>query len=154
MLENMDERVLEAICDHLKLVKYSEDNYIVQEGEPLEKMLFITQGTAWSYTSSASGTSAIKCLVKGDFYGDELLNWASRLTPFSAFPNSTKIVKAHTNVEALVIKADNLNSVVSRFWWHFSNRLGHMNESQLERCQHLAASSIQAKWRYHLAKAV
>ncbi|CAB4288265.1 unnamed protein product [Prunus armeniaca] len=127
--------------------KISEDNYIVREGEPLDKMLFITQGTAWSYPTSATGSSAIKCLVKGDFYGEELLNWASKLNSFSEFPTSTRIVKAHTKVEAFAIKANSLNIVVSKFWWHFSKRLDHIEDSQLERWQSLAASSIQAKWR-------
>ncbi|CAL9027682.1 unnamed protein product, partial [Prunus brigantina] len=154
MLENMNENVLKAICEHLKLVKYSEDKYIVREGEPLDKMLFITQGTAWSYPTNASGSSAIKCLVKGDFYGEELLNWASELTSFSEFPKSTRIVKAHTKVEAFAIRANNLNIVVSTFWWHFSKRLGHIEESQLERWQHLAACSIQAKWRRRHARPV
>ncbi|BFG39742.1 hypothetical protein CerSpe_260150 [Prunus speciosa] len=154
MLENMNENVLKAICEHLKLVSYSEDKYIVREGEPLDKMLFITQGTAWSYPTNASGSSAIKCLVKGDFYGEELLNWASKLTSFSEFPNSTRIVKAHTKVEAFTIRANNLNIVVSQFWWHFSKRLGHIEESQLERWQHLAACSIQAKWRRRHARPV
>ncbi|XP_008242403.2 PREDICTED: cyclic nucleotide-gated ion channel 1-like [Prunus mume] len=154
MLENMNENVLKAICEHLKFVKYSEDKYIVREGEPLDKMLFITQGTAWSYPTNASGSSAIKCLVKGDFYGEELLNWASELSSFSEFPKSTRIVKAHTKVEAFAIRANNLNIVVSTFWWHFSKRLGHIEESQLERWQHLAACSIQAKWRRRHARPV
>ncbi|XP_008242336.2 PREDICTED: cyclic nucleotide-gated ion channel 1-like [Prunus mume] len=147
MLENMNIHVLKEICEHLKLVKYSEDNYIVREGEPLDKMLFITQGTAWSYPTSATGSSAIKCLVKGDFYGEELLNWASKLNSFSEFPTSTRNVKAHTKVEAFAIKANSLNIVVSKFWWHFSKRLDHIEDSQLERWQSLAASSIQANWR-------
>ncbi|KAI5320215.1 hypothetical protein L3X38_039923 [Prunus dulcis] len=147
MLENMNKNVLKEICEHLKIVKYSEDNYIVREGEPLDKMLFITQGTAWSYPTSATGSSAIKCLVEGDFYGEELLNWASKLNSFSEFPYSTRVVKAHTKVEAFAIKANSLNIVVSKFWWHFSKRLDHIEDSQLEKWQSLAASSMQAKWR-------
>ncbi|KAI5320207.1 hypothetical protein L3X38_039915 [Prunus dulcis] len=147
MLETMNKNVLKEICEHLKIVKYSEDNYIVREGEPLDKMLFITQGTAWSYPTSATGSSAIKCLVEGDFYGEELLNWASKLNSFSEFPYSTRVVKAHTKVEAFAIKANSLNIVVSKFWWHFSKRLDHIEDSQLEKWQSLAASSMQAKWR-------
>ncbi|XP_020424696.1 cyclic nucleotide-gated ion channel 1 [Prunus persica] len=147
MLENMNENVLKAICEHLKLVRYSEDKYIFREGEPLDKMLFISQGTAWSYPTNASGSSAIKCLVKGDFYGEELLNWASKLSSFSEFPKSTRVVKAHTKVEAFAIRANNLNIVVSTFWWHFSKKLDHIEDSQLEKWQSLAASSMQAKWR-------
>ncbi|BBH08279.1 cyclic nucleotide gated channel 1 [Prunus dulcis] len=150
MLENMNKNVLKEICEHLKIVKYSEDNYIVREGEPLDKMLFITQGTAWSYPTSATGSSAIKCLVEGDFYGEELLNWASKLNSFSEFPYSTRVVKAHTKVEAFAIKANSLNIVVSKFWWHFSKRLDHIEDSQLEKWQSLAASSMQAKWRRHM----
>ncbi|KAI5318336.1 hypothetical protein L3X38_038044 [Prunus dulcis] len=53
MLENMNENVLKAICEHLKLVKFSEDKYIVREGEPLDKMLFIIQEAASSFSIGA-----------------------------------------------------------------------------------------------------
>lgn len=131
MFINMDARVLKAIYEHLKLVIYNEDTYIIREGEPLEKMFFITRGTAWSYTTcnanvagsiTSGASSIIKCLVRGDFYGEELLNWATtKFASFSEFPISTRTLKAQKKVEGFVLRANDLKSVVTKFWWYFSN---------------------------------
>ena len=70
----MDEQVLTAVCDgHLKPVIYSENSYIIREREPIDKMLFITQGVVRTYTTSndGSGFSRTVCLEKGDFYGED-----------------------------------------------------------------------------------
>ncbi|PRQ46831.1 putative potassium channel, voltage-dependent, EAG/ELK/ERG [Rosa chinensis] len=158
MFKSMDARILKAICEHLKLVTYNEDSYIIRDGEPLEKMFFVTSGTAWSYTTSTNanvagstnnGSSIIKCLARGDFYGEELLNWATtKFASFSEFPISTRTLKTQTKVEGFVLRANDLKSVVAKFWWYFSSKnLHQLNNSQLEQWQNLAASSLQAKWR-------
>ncbi|PRQ60489.1 putative cGMP-dependent kinase [Rosa chinensis] len=57
VLQAMDEQVLTAVCDsHLKLVIYSENSYIIRESEPIDRMLFITQGIARTYTTSNDGS--------------------------------------------------------------------------------------------------
>lgn len=157
MFRNMNEQVQEAICEHLKPVIYTEGCYIFQEGQPLEMMLFIKQGTAWSYiTSSTNGagatrsSSVIKYLRGGDFCGEELLNCISRLAAFSDFPISTKVVKAQTRVKGFALRADDLKSVVSKFWWHFRDMA---EDSQLPEWEHVVASRIQEKWRLHQPKA-
>ncbi|CAL2274718.1 unnamed protein product [Prunus armeniaca] len=147
LLEHTDEKVLNAICQYLKPVMYSKDVYIIREGEPLRKMLFITKGTALTYTIKG-GTNVCKCLEKSDFYGEELLNWAFKFCSFSELPFSTTTLLSQTKVEAFSIKAHHLKSIVAQFWWHFQRELPR---SQLE---HFAASSIQAFWRRrHRAKA-
>ncbi|XP_061999233.1 cyclic nucleotide-gated ion channel 1-like, partial [Rosa rugosa] len=161
LFEDMDEKVLNAICAHLKPVIYAEDSYILQEGEPLEKMLFITQGTAWSYTTiseTSTGYSNTKCLGKGDLYGEELLSWALKSTPFSELPISTRIVRSQTKVEAFAIRAKDLKNVIAKFWWHFRrpDQLRYLEGFQLEHGEHwkhLAVSSIQANWRHYCALA-
>ncbi|KAM5547498.1 hypothetical protein ABKV19_001805 [Rosa sericea] len=116
MFQNIDEEALGEICELLKPVMYTVDDCIIQEGEPLEKMLFITRGTVWSYTTgsnTANGGSASKvsaivtCLQRGDLCGEELLDWASiRGAPLSEFPISTTVVKAQTKVEGFAIRAN------------------------------------------------
>ncbi|KAL6124278.1 hypothetical protein ACLB2K_076792 [Fragaria x ananassa] len=146
ILENIHENVLIAICQHLKPVTYTEDNYIVQEGRPLGKMIFIMQGLAWTYTASNIIGETLK---RGDFYGEEVLTWAFQSLSFSGLPISTRSVMSQGKIEAFAIKADHLKSVVYKFWWHFRKEVG---VSQLELWEHLAASSIQAAWRLRNAK--
>ncbi|VVA20301.1 PREDICTED: cyclic [Prunus dulcis] len=148
MLQTVDEQVLKVICENLKPVMYTEDIHIIREGEPLDKMLFITQGIVWDYTSnkSSGSPSSTRLLGKNDFYGEELLDWASKFTSFSDLPISTRIVKSHTKVEAFALMAYDLKTVVSRFWWHFNKEMQNSQEELL------AATSIQATWRGRQAK--
>lgn len=60
VLQAMDEQVLTAVCDsHLKPVMYSENRYIIREREPIDKMLFITQGVVRTYTTSNYGNGTV-----------------------------------------------------------------------------------------------
>ncbi|CAL8171965.1 unnamed protein product [Prunus armeniaca] len=147
LLESADEKVLKAICEYLKPVTYGEDVCIIREGEPLQKMFFITRGTSLTYTTIKGGTNVCKCLEKSDFYGEELLNWAFKFCSFSELPFSTTTLLSQTKVEAFSIRANHLKSIVAQFWRHFKRELPR---SQLE---HFAASSIQAFWRRRRAKA-
>ncbi|PRQ57814.1 putative cAMP-dependent protein kinase regulatory subunit [Rosa chinensis] len=149
VFQTVNEKVLKAICQRLVPLTYTEDSYIVQEGKPLGKMLLFIQGTAVTYShgETSSDSSSNKCLEKGDFYGDELLNWAFKSPSFSDLPISRTNVIAQEKVEAFAIRAKDLKSICFKFWWSFSREV---NASQLK--QHLAASSIQAIWRHRRAR--
>ncbi|PRQ23815.1 putative potassium channel, voltage-dependent, EAG/ELK/ERG [Rosa chinensis] len=151
VLQTIDEKVLKEICQHLVPVTYAEDNYIVQEGKPLGKMLLFTQGSAVTYShgGTSSGSSSNKWLKKGDFYGDELLNWAFKSPSYPDLPISNRNVIAQEKVEAFAIRASDLKSIFFKFWWFFSREV---HASQLEQWEHLAASSIQATWRNRQAR--
>ena len=114
MLEN-NEQLLQMICDYLKPVYYNEQSYIVREGEPLDAMLFITQGVVWNFITTSNGegivTSKAQCIEKGNFFGQELLEtekekehvggeFKGSLVPnLSELPISTETAKTHTKVE-------------------------------------------------------
>ena len=106
------------MCEYLKPATYIENSFVFRTGDPLDCMLFIIEGTMWTYTSSDShagqgiSSMAIKLLREGDFYGEELLNWASNC--FTEVPVSSKHVKSRTKVEAFVLMAKDLATVVSR----------------------------------------
>ena len=121
MLEK-NERLLQRICGFLKPVYYNEQSYIVREREPLDATLFITQGIVWSFSTGNNGegtdSSEAECIGKGDFYGQDLLDWAFNDSPtsrnLSKLPVSTKTLKTHTKVEGFTLLANDLMTVVLR----------------------------------------
>ncbi|KAK7845223.1 cyclic nucleotide-gated ion channel 1, partial [Quercus suber] len=145
---NINNQLLQVFLDHLKPVQHSECSYIFREGEPLDAMLFVTQGIAWTYTSSDGNKS--ECLGKGQFCGEEILEWgfkALSLTDLSNLPISPKTVRCHTKVEAFALRASDLKTILTQNWWLLSKMLSHITGSNLERWKPLAASSILAAWR-------
>nr|GMC66960.1 cyclic nucleotide-gated ion channel 1 [Ipomoea batatas] len=56
MFEKMDEQLLDAMCDRLKPVLYTEHSYIVREGDPVDEMLFIMRGKLFSVTTNGGRT--------------------------------------------------------------------------------------------------
>lgn len=146
------------LCDNLKPVTYPENSYVIRVGEPLDLMLFITQGIIWTFSctgtsdssakiSGSSSSSITRCLEKGDFFGQELLSRISTFISFSDLPISTQNVKCHTKVEAFALLAKDLRTVVTEFWWYFPN----LNNSELE--EQLALSSLRAVRRRRSKKA-
>ncbi|XP_059428823.1 cyclic nucleotide-gated ion channel 1-like [Corylus avellana] len=117
-LQGKGEQLLQLICEYLKPMHYNQHNYIVREGEPLDAMLFITQGIIWNFTTSINAERSAKCIEKGSFYGEELLDWglecSAALPNLSDLPISLKTAKTHTKVEAFALMANDLRTIVSR----------------------------------------
>ncbi|TQD94611.1 hypothetical protein C1H46_019856 [Malus baccata] len=152
ILQTMDEQLLFAICKHLTPVLYAKNSIIFHEGEPLAEMLFVTRGKLLTYTASA--TARVRFLGKGDFYGEELFDWVLiNCASLSNFPLSTETVKAQTEVEVFVLRAQQLKAVVSKFWWLFTKELrrhSSLNTSfSVEQWKPRAAYALQAAWRRH-----
>ncbi|XP_059433859.1 cyclic nucleotide-gated ion channel 1-like [Corylus avellana] len=97
---------------------YNQANYIVKEGEPLDAMLFITQGIIWNFTTSINAERSAKCIEKCSFHGEELLDWglecSAALPNLSDLPISLKTAKTHAKVEAFALMANDLRTIVSR----------------------------------------
>lgn len=146
-LQNMDEQLLNAICDYLKPVLYIERSFIVQEGEPLDEMVFIIRGKVMIYSKrdgeSGADSSESKWLTKGDFYGEGLLDWALQNPTSATVPISTKTIRAHSKVEVFVLMANDLKTVLSKFWWLFSKN----SPSMKAMCAPWAALALQLAWR-------
>ncbi|PQM42659.1 cyclic nucleotide-gated ion channel 1-like [Prunus yedoensis var. nudiflora] len=121
------------ICDYATPVMFPEDKIIFQRGHPLDRMLFILEGTVFTYSTTsnpgrtgASPSIDTKQLGRGQTYGEELLKWASPNKPRvdnDKFPTSTLNVKCHTKVEGFALSAKDLKSVASkcRRWWNLNN---------------------------------
>ncbi|XP_062158776.1 cyclic nucleotide-gated ion channel 1-like [Alnus glutinosa] len=71
ILNNESEYLLRLICESLKPLYYNENNYIFREGEPLNAMIFITQGSLSCFNTNngenGEGTaSSPQCIEKGE----------------------------------------------------------------------------------------
>ncbi|KAI8018531.1 putative cyclic nucleotide-gated ion channel 5 [Camellia lanceoleosa] len=149
LFESMDERLLDAICERLKPCLYTENTYIVREGDPVDEMLFIIRGRLESVTTDGgrSGFFNRSFLKGGDFCGEELLTWALDPKSGSNLPSSTRTVRALTEVEAFALIAEELKFVASQFRRLHSKQVQHTFRFYSQQWRTWAACFIQAAWR-------
>ncbi|XP_048322734.2 putative cyclic nucleotide-gated ion channel 8 [Ziziphus jujuba] len=151
LFANMDERLLDAICERLKPSLYTEHTYIVREGDPVDEMLFIIRGRLESVTTDGgrSGFFNRGFLKEGDFCGEELLTWALDPKAGSSLPSSTRTVNTLTEVEAFALEAEELKFVASQFRRLHSRQVQHTFRFYSQQWRTWAAIFIQAAWRRH-----
>ena len=149
LFANMDERLLDAICERLKPSLYTEHTYIVREGDPVNEMLFIIRGRLESVTTDGgrSGFFNRGLLKEGDFCGEELLTWALDPKAGSNLPSSTRTVKALNEVEAFALEAEELKFVSSQFRRLHSRQVQHTFRFYSQQWRTWASSFIQTAWR-------
>ncbi|KAG9143338.1 hypothetical protein Leryth_018605 [Lithospermum erythrorhizon] len=145
----MDDQLLDAICERLYSSLCTEGTYIVREGDPVTEMLFIIRGRLESTTTNGGRTGFFNSIVlrPGDFCGEELLAWA--LLPKSTvnLPSSTRTVRALVEVEAFVLRAEDLKFVANQFRRLHSKKLQHTFRYYSHHWRTWAACFIQAAWR-------
>lgn len=151
MFRIMDDRLLDAMSDCLKPVLYTENSYIVREGDPVDEMLFIMRGELLTTTTNGGRTGFFNSskLTAGDFCGDELLTWALDPNQSSSLPLSTRTVKPVTDVEAFALKADDFKVVASQFKRLHSKRLQSTFRYHSQQWRTWGACFIQVAWRRH-----
>ncbi|KAL1813965.1 hypothetical protein ACET3Z_024030 [Daucus carota] len=149
MFENMDERLLDAVCERLKPSLYTQNTFIVREGDPVNEMLFIIRGRLESVTTDGGRTGFFNrgYLKEGDFCGEELLTWALDPKAISNLPSSTRTVRSLTEVEAFALPADELKFISSQFRKLHSRQVQHTFRFYSQQWRTWAASFIQAAWR-------
>ncbi|XP_073064258.1 cyclic nucleotide-gated ion channel 1-like [Primulina eburnea] len=154
MFEKMDDQLLDALCDRLKPVLYTEDSYIVREGDPVDEMMFIMRGKLLTVTTNGGRTGFFNSdyLKAGDFCGEELLTWALDPNSSSNLPISTRTVQALSEVEAFALKADDLKFVASQFRRLHSKQLRHTFRFYSQQWRTWAACFVQAAWRRYSRK--
>ncbi|KAL5699346.1 Cyclic nucleotide-gated ion channel 17 [Ranunculus cassubicifolius] len=145
----MDDQLLDAICERLVQSLSTAGTYIVREGDPISEMLFIIRGTLVSDTTNGGRTGFFNTITlrPGDFCGEELLAWA--LLPKSGLnlPSSTRTVKALVEVEAFALRAEDLKFVSNQFRRLHSKKLQHTFRVYSHHWRTWAACFIQAAWR-------
>lgn len=147
----MDDQLLDAICERLVSSLSTQGTYIVREGDPVTEMLFIIRGTLESSTTNGGRTGFFNSTIlrPGDFCGEELLSWA--LLPRSTLnlPSSTRTVKSLSEVEAFILRAEDLKFVANQFRRLHSKKLQHTFRYYSHHWRTWAACFIQAAWRRH-----
>ncbi|KAL2932454.1 putative cyclic nucleotide-gated ion channel 14 [Bienertia sinuspersici] len=146
----MDDQLLDAICERLRSSLNTAGTFIVREGDPVTEMLFIIRGKLESSTTNGGRSGFFNCIMMrpGDFCGEELLAWA--LLPSAAnFPSSTRTVKAIEEVEAFSLQADDLKFVANQFRRLHSKKLQHTFRYYSHHWRTWGACFIQAAWRRH-----
>ncbi|KAI3706408.1 hypothetical protein L6452_24132 [Arctium lappa] len=149
LFDQMDERMLDAICERLKPALCTQGTCLVREGDPVNEMLFIIRGNLDSYTTNGGRTGFFNsCRIgPGDFCGEELLTWALDPHPSVILPSSTRTVKANSEVEAFALIAEDLKFVASQFRRLHSKQLRHKFRFYSHQWRTWAACFIQAAWR-------
>lgn len=149
LFDQMDEYMLDAICERLRHVWYSQGSSLVSEGDLVQEMLFIMRGSLESYTTDGgrSGFLDTCCIGPGDFCGEELLTSALQdPSPSLILPCSTRTVKAKTEVEALALTVDDMKLVSSQYRRIRSKELRKTFKESSLQCRTWAACSIQGAW--------
>ncbi|KAF7801530.1 cyclic nucleotide-gated ion channel 18 [Senna tora] len=145
----MDDQLLDAICERLVSSLNTEGTYIFREGDPVNEMVFIIRGQLESSTTNGgrSGFFNSITLRPGDFCGEELLTWALMPNSSSNLPSSTRSVKALTEVEAFALQAEDLKIVAGQFKRLHSKKLQHAFRYYSHQWRTWAACFIEAAWR-------
>uniref|UniRef100_A0ACD5ZB06 Uncharacterized protein n=1 Tax=Avena sativa TaxID=4498 RepID=A0ACD5ZB06_AVESA len=145
----MDDQLLDAICERLVSSLCTKGTYIVREGDPVIEMLFIIRGKLESSTTNGGRTGFFNSttLKPGDFCGEELLGWALVPKPTANLPSSTCTVKALVEVEAFSLQAEDLKFVASQFRRLHSKRLQHTYRYYSHHWRTWGSCFIQAAWR-------
>ncbi|XP_043707470.1 protein CNGC15b-like [Telopea speciosissima] len=149
LFDQMDERMLDAICERLKPALCTQGTCLVREGDPVNEMLFIIRGHLDSYTTNGGRTGFFNsCRIgPGDFCGEELLTWALDPCPSVNLPSSTRTVKAISEVETFALIAEDLRFVASQFRRLHSKQLRHKFRFYSHHWRTWAVCFIQAAWR-------
>ncbi|KAK3033731.1 hypothetical protein RJ639_034506, partial [Escallonia herrerae] len=155
LFNQMDDLMLDAICERLKPVLCTRGTCLVREGDPVNEMLFIIRGNLDSYTTDGGRTGFLNfCSIgRGDFCGEELLTWALDPRPSVILPSSTRTVTAISEVEAFALVSHDLKFVASQFRKLHSKQLRHTFRFHSHQWRTWAACFIQAVWfRYRKRK--
>ncbi|XP_048444021.1 probable cyclic nucleotide-gated ion channel 16 [Pyrus x bretschneideri] len=145
----MDDQLLDAICERLESSLNTRNTYIIREGDPVNEMLFIIRGQLESSTTDGGRTGFYNSttLRAGDFCGEELLTWALMPTSSLNLPCSTRTVRSLTEVEAFALRAEDLKFVATQFKRLHSKRLQHAFRYYSHQWRTWGACFIQVAWR-------
>ncbi|ESR63444.1 hypothetical protein CICLE_v10010159mg [Citrus x clementina] len=136
----MDDQLPDALCERL----------VSSLSTLRAQMLFIISGRLESSTTNGGRTGFFNSITlrPGDFCGEELLAWALLSKSTVNLPSSTRTVKALIEVEAFVLRAEDLKFVANQFRRLHSKKLQHTFCFYSHHWRTWPACFIQAAWRH------
>ncbi|KAJ7536533.1 hypothetical protein O6H91_12G072800 [Diphasiastrum complanatum] len=146
----MDQNMLDSICDQLKQFLFAKDEVIIREGEPVLRMLFILRGEVLAVYNAASIKQAAHQvrLKPGDFWGEELLSWCLHRPVINQLPLSSATLKCSDTAEAFGLEANDIMYVTQHLRSKFlSDMLAHSIRYYSINWRTWAVVTIQLAWR-------
>ncbi|GMI68478.1 CYCLIC NUCLEOTIDE GATED CHANNEL 2, DEFENSE NO DEATH 1, CYCLIC NUCLEOTIDE-GATED CHANNEL 2 [Hibiscus trionum] len=148
LFHNLDDLILDNICDRVKPLVFSRDEKIIREGDPVQRMVFIVRGRIISSQSLSKGMVATSLIRPGGFFGDELLSWCLRRPFMDRLPASSATFVCVEPVEAFGLDANHLRYITDHFRYKFANeKLKRTARYYSSNWRTWAAVNIQLCWR-------
>ncbi|KAK9012595.1 hypothetical protein V6N11_040640 [Hibiscus sabdariffa] len=148
LFHNLDDLILDNICDRVKPLFFSRDEKITREGDPVQRMVFIVRGRIISSQSLSKGMVATSIIRPGGFFGDELLSWCLRRPFMDRLPASSATSVCAEPIEAFGLDANHLRYITDHFRYKFANeRLKRTARYYSSNWRTWAAVNIQLSWR-------
>ncbi|XP_011035830.1 PREDICTED: cyclic nucleotide-gated ion channel 2 [Populus euphratica] len=148
LFHNLDDLILDNICDRVKPLVFSKEEKIIREGDPVQRMVFIVRGRIKSSQSLSKGMVATSVLEPGGFLGDELLSWCLRRPFIDRLPASSATFACIESTEAFGLDANHLRYITDHFRYKFANeRLKRTARYYSSNWRTWAAVNIQFAWR-------
>ncbi|KAJ4826308.1 Cyclic nucleotide-gated ion channel 2 [Turnera subulata] len=148
LFHNLDDLILDNICDRVKPLVFSKDEKIIREGDPVQRMVFVVRGRIKSSQSLSKGMVATNVLEPGGFLGDELLSWCLRRPFVDRLPASSATFVCLESTEAFGLDASHLRYITDHFRYKFANeRLKRTARYYSSNWRTWAAVNIQFAWR-------
>ncbi|KAL4354642.1 hypothetical protein GQ457_06G042240 [Hibiscus cannabinus] len=148
LFQNLDDLILDNICDRVKPLVFSKDEKIIREGDPVQRMVFIVRGRIKRNQSLSKGIVATSFIEPGGFLGDELLSWCLRRPFMDRLPASSATFVCIESIEAFGLEANHLKYITDHFRYKFANeRLKRTARYYSSNWRTWAAVNIQLGWR-------
>ncbi|MFQ6630543.1 hypothetical protein Gotur_009363 [Gossypium turneri] len=148
LFHNLNDLILDNICDRVKPLVFSKDEKIIREGDPVQRMVFVVRGRIKRIQSLSKGVVATSLIESGGFLGDELLSWCLRRPFIDRLPASSATFVCVEPIEAFSLDSNHLKYITDHFRYKFANeRLKRTARYYSSNWRTWAAVNIQLGWR-------
>ncbi|XP_042947110.1 cyclic nucleotide-gated ion channel 1-like [Carya illinoinensis] len=139
--------LLKLILERLRPVYYKEGSYIFREGEPIDRMVFLTSGTVLKLRTINGQGTVLDYIESGDNLDEvnkNILDWGFKLDSptygLSNLPISESTLKTHTEVDGFHLRAKELMEVFRKapsnieeagvYWTPWKVQIDHRQPAQ------------------------